>query len=249
MTLQQRRPSRKKMVLQAKLKNKWVRFWMKRSGRSYLGRLATKMAEIATPPYYAREKLSVLFDKGYISSSASIHHKNLRLGNKIFIGDRVLIFGDKETGQVNLGAHVHLYRENIVQSGYGGSITINDRSYIQPRCVMTAYLAPIVIGSNVQIAANCAFYSYNHSTISGTPIIEQRLTTKGGIFIEDDVWIGFGAIVLDGVRIGKGAVVGAGSVVTGDIPEQAMAAGNPARVIKMRAETDEKASDPLNLAL
>ena len=50
----------------------------------------------------------------------------------------------------------------------------------------------------------------------------------------DDAWLGYGVIVLDGVRIGKGAVVGAGSVVTEDIPDGGIAVGVPARVVKMR---------------
>jgi acetyltransferase-like isoleucine patch superfamily enzyme len=59
----------------------------------------------------------------------------------------------------------------------------------------------------------------------------QPLQTKGGIVIEDDVWIGFGVIVLDGVKIGKGAVLGAGSVVTRDIPDNTVAVGVPAKTI------------------
>jgi acetyltransferase-like isoleucine patch superfamily enzyme len=61
------------------------------------------------------------------------------------------------------------------------------------------------------------------------------MTTRGGITIEDDVWIGFGAVVLDGVHIGSGAVIGAGSVVTRDVPAQAVVAGSPARVLKYRS--------------
>jgi acetyltransferase-like isoleucine patch superfamily enzyme len=52
--------------------------------------------------------------------------------------------------------------------------------------------------------------------------------------------LGFGVIVLSGVRIGKGAVIGAGSVVTQDIPDNAIACGNPARVVKMRSDLDKK---------
>ena len=52
--------------------------------------------------------------------------------------------------------------------------------------------------------------------------------------IEDDVWIGCNVVVLSGVRIGEGAVIAAGSVVTRDVPAQAVAAGAPAQVIKMR---------------
>ena len=62
------------------------------------------------------------------------------------------------------------------------------------------------------------------------------MQTKGGIVIGDDAWLGVGVIVLDGVKIGKGAVVGAGSVVTRDIPDGAIATGVPARVVKMRRD-------------
>lgn len=58
--------------------------------------------------------------------------------------------------------------------------------------------------------------------------------TRTGIIIEDDVWIGANSVILPGVTIKKGAVVGAGSVVTKDVPSYAVVCGNPARVIKYR---------------
>jgi acetyltransferase-like isoleucine patch superfamily enzyme len=58
--------------------------------------------------------------------------------------------------------------------------------------------------------------------------------SRGGIIIGDEVWLGFGVVVLDGVRIGNGAVVGAGSVVTHDVPDGAVVHGIPARVLMMR---------------
>ena len=90
------------------------------------------------------------------------------------------------------------------------------------------------IGNVVDIAPNCAFYSYDHGFAPDRPIREQPLKTKGDIVIEDEVWIGVGVIVLNGVRIGKGAVIAAGSVVVKDIPKYAIAVGAPARVVKMR---------------
>jgi acetyltransferase-like isoleucine patch superfamily enzyme len=63
------------------------------------------------------------------------------------------------------------------------------------------------------------------------PFVEQGITAEG-IAIEDDVWIGAGAIVTDGVRIGQGAVVAAGAVVTEDVPPHTVVAGVPARVVR-----------------
>jgi acetyltransferase-like isoleucine patch superfamily enzyme len=65
---------------------------------------------------------------------------------------------------------------------------------------------------------------------------------SAGVEIEDNVWIGMGAMVLKGVHIGTGAVVGAGSVVRKDVPAQTIVAGNPARVIASAAVTNEKGS-------
>lgn len=62
--------------------------------------------------------------------------------------------------------------------------------------------------------------------------------SKGQVVVEDDVWIGAGAIILSGVRVGKGAVVGAGAVVAKDIPPYSIAVGNPARVVKSRFSND-----------
>jgi acetyltransferase-like isoleucine patch superfamily enzyme len=75
-------------------------------------------------------------------------------------------------------------------------------------------------------------------------IAEQGITARG-IVIEDDVWLGGGAVVLDGVRIGRGAVVGAGAVVTQDIPPYAIAVGVPARVVGSRRETPRPVEGPI----
>ncbi len=67
------------------------------------------------------------------------------------------------------------------------------------------------------------------------PIREQGITAQG-IVIEDDVWIGAGAIVLDGVTIGRGSVIGAGAVVADDIPPYSIAVGSPAKPIRDRRQ-------------
>ena len=84
------------------------------------------------------------------------------------------------------------------------------------------------------VAANAALYSYDHGMLPDLPIGKQPLTAKGPITIGNDAWIGTGAIILSGVTIGEGAVVAAGAVVTKDVPAGAIAAGNPARIVKHR---------------
>ena len=70
--------------------------------------------------------------------------------------------------------------------------------------------------------------------------MNQPLTTRGDIKVDNDAWLGFGVIVLSGVRIGEGAIIGAGSVVTRSIPDGAIAMGVPARVVKMRSDFTSK---------
>jgi virginiamycin A acetyltransferase len=116
-----------------------------------------------------------------------------------------------------------------------GDINIGERSYINAGCVLYSGNG-IIIGKNVLVAANCTFAPVNHEYLSKNKlIIEQRFKpSKGGIIVEDDVWIGAGVIILDGALIKKGAVIGAGCIVSGVVEEYAVCAGNPITVIKYR---------------
>ncbi len=214
----------------------WSFFWMRFAGLGYFGRIATWFATWFAPPYKERRRLARYNSKGYVAPSATMHHLNLQLGANSFIGDRVVIFQEKDGGPVELGERVHLHNDTCIQTGDGGSLKIGSDTHIQPRCQFSAYKAAIQIGCGVQIAPNCAFYPYAHGIAPGELIRKQPLQTKGGIMIDDDAWLGYGVIVLDGVTIGKGAVVGAGAVVTQDVPDNAIAAGVPARVVNMRCK-------------
>ena len=103
-----------------------------------------------------------------------------------------------------------LVGEYSVIRGQGG-VKIGDRVYTSPYCQV--------------IAVNHVFDDPNR------PFVEQGITAEG-ILIDDDVWIGAGAIITDGVRVGKGAVVAAGAVVTEDVPAHTVVGGVPARVIR-----------------
>lgn len=101
------------------------------------------------------------------------------------------------------------------------------------------------IGSLCSIADNVIFLlggDHKYTSLLLYPIhvkfmkYQYEAKTKGPISVGDDVWIGSHAIILSGITIGNGAVVGAGSVVTKDVPPYAIVAGNPARIIKYRFE-------------
>ena len=207
---------------------------MRSAGLSRFGRVATRLAAWFVPPYKARCFLAKLNPQGYVSPLADIHHTALQRSRNVFIGDRVVIYQTKTGGAVKLDEGVRLYSDIIIETGAGGCVSIGAETHIQPRCQLSAYKGSIEIGRRVEIAPNCTFYPYNHGVVLGEPVRTQPLETKGNIVIGDDAWLGVGVTVLDGVRIGKGAVIGAGSVINQDIPDNAIAVGVPARVVRMR---------------
>ncbi len=214
----------------------WMRFWMALSGRGPLGRLATLFATWACPPYYGRLALAGLTPRGFISPSATIYHDKLQLGRHVVVDDGVLIYQDTDGGEVVLDEGVHLWRQTTIQTGCGGRVRIGKRTHVQAHCQFSAYVSAIEVGEHCQIAPFCCFFPYDHGVRPGIPIHRQPLESKGPILIGHDVWLGTGVIVLSNVRIGDGAVIAAGSVVTKDVPAGAIAAGVPARVIRMRGE-------------
>ena len=221
-------------MIRARLKKEWARFWMRYSGQSRAGRLSARLAGWFYPPYKGRHVLARMAVAGYISPSASIYARNLTLGKHVFLGDGVTIFDRAGGGPVVIGDEVYINKDTIIELGKGGSLSIGDRTTIQPNCQFSAYAGRINIGVDVQVAPNCAFYPYDHGMSPDQPMNVQPLLSKGGIVVEDDVWLGYGVIVLDGVRIGRGAVIGAGSVVNQDIPSGSIAVGVPVRVVKNR---------------
>lgn len=133
----------------------------------------------------------------------------------------------------------------------GNRCTFNSRSYtnyrgINHKCILNTGTegASIIIGSNcgfsgVSIVADDLVLIGNHVTVGANTIIGDRddhsdiyNSSPKPVQIDDNVWIGMNCIVLKGVHIGKGAIIGAGSVVTKDIPSNTIAAGVPCKVIK-----------------
>ena len=221
------------MLIPWKFRFNWSRFWMHFAGRSPIGRTASWLAALTAAPYHGRYQLRYMNPKGYVAPSARFWHEDLTLGAQIFIGDRAIIFQNQGGGAVVLGNHVGLADEVIVETGYGGAVEIGDGSRCQTRCHLSAYKAAIRIGRDVGIGPGCRLIAHNHGRSREE---HRKLISKGPIIVDDGAWLGADVKILSGVHIGKNAVVGAGSVVTRDIPEGAVAVGVPARVVKMRSE-------------
>lgn len=121
------------------------------------------------------------------------------------------------------------YIRGPIQVDYGFNIHWGERSFANFGLVALD-VAPIYVGKNVALGPNVQLLTPIH------PLeVEIRLAgweSAKPIWIEDNVWIGGGAIVMPGVRIGMNSVVGAGAIVTKDVPPNVVVAGNPARIIK-----------------
>lgn len=127
--------------------------------------------------------------------------------------------------------------DSFVKIKFAGGIAdiiIGSNCYINSGCVLYSGNG-IKIGNKVLIAANCTFAPTNHGINKNSTMLEQPfMKSKGGITIEDDVWIGANTVLLDGTYIKKGCIVGAGSVVSGILEEYGIYAGVPTRLIKKR---------------
>ncbi|WP_432511352.1 acyltransferase [Kineococcus sp. SYSU DK001] len=116
--------------------------------------------------------------------------------------------------------------------GSGKGIELGDRSAIGMDALV---IGPVRIGNDVMMGPRCVLLASAHETASvDEPMTAQGFRDDRPIVIEDDVWIGAGCTILPGRRIGTGSIVGAGSIVTADVPPWTVVAGNPARVVKHR---------------
>ena len=118
---------------------------------------------------------------------------------------------------------------------YGSQLCIGERTFVNFGLVALD-AAPITIGDDVQIGPNVQLLTPTHPIDPGAR--RDKWEAAEPIGVGDNVWLGGGVIVLPGVSIGRDTVVGAGAVVTRDLPSGVVAAGNPARVIRESGADD-----------
>ena len=123
----------------------------------------------------------------------------------------------------------------VKPAGGSGDVVIGKHCVINSGCVLYTGNG-ISIGDHVSIAANCTFAPVNHEYRSRDRLIQQQGfgPGKGGIVIEDDVWIGANCVLLDGARLRQGCVIGAGSVVRSEVRPYSINVGQPLRFVGWR---------------
>lgn len=120
---------------------------------------------------------------------------------------------------------------------YGSHIEVGKNFFANYNCTIID-VAKVKIGDNCQMAPNVSIYTAGHPL---HPVSRNSMYEYGiSVTIGDNVWIGGNTVIMPGVHIGNNTVIGAGSVVTKDIPDWVVAVGNPCRVIRQITEEDKK---------
>ncbi len=178
------------------------------------------------------EKEKMIAGENYLSSDVTLVKERRKAKNLLHRLNVVEFRNTKKAREIiselipNTGKN--LYIEPPFYCDYGYNIICGDNVYFNMNCVVLDG-APVKIGSNVFFAPGVQLYTANHPLDS-----ELRKTEENALPIDigNDCWIGGNAIILPGITIDNGCVIGAGSVVTKNIPDFSLAVGNPAKVIK-----------------
>jgi acetyltransferase-like isoleucine patch superfamily enzyme len=193
------------------------------------GALGLVLRRLAYPWLLGGCGRNVTFGQGVVLR----HPAKIRLGDDVVVDDLVVLDAKGHANQgITLGDGVFLGRGTIL-SCKDGDIVLGDH-------VNIGFHSEVFSASRVTVGRFGLFAAYTYLVggghafdQAGVPILEQARTSRG-IVLDENVWLGTGVKVLDGVRIGRDVVVGAGAVVTGDLPDGVVAAGVPARVVRVR---------------
>jgi acetyltransferase-like isoleucine patch superfamily enzyme len=152
------------------------------------------------------------------------------IGDNVVIEQGVLVFHPQN---ILLGSNIYIGHNTILHGYYKNDIRIGDDTWIGQGCFLHG-AGGILIGRAVGLGPMVKILTSAHREGSlSEPLVFCELQF-GRVIVEDGCDIGMGSVILPGVKIGEGSIIGAGSVVTGDVPSYSVFAGNPARFLRNR---------------
>jgi acetyltransferase-like isoleucine patch superfamily enzyme len=154
-----------------------------------------------------------------------------RTDGLMFLGRR-LELQIARRGRVEFGRFVWIGDGTKIRC-HEGVVEIGAKTVMGQECTISAYQR-VRIGEQCVIADRAMFIDFDHGVVEVERSIRKQGIYKRDVEVGSNVWIGYGACILRGVRVGDNAIVGTNSVVTRDVPANAVVAGIPARVIRMR---------------
>lgn len=175
----------------------------------------------------------------YISDDSIMEEQKVcrRILQKLNFMDRSDFDGIADTVKELLGKSDGAFINPPFYCDYGTHIETGKNFFANYNCTILD-VAKVKIGDYCQMAPNVAIYTAGHPI---HPITRNSMYEYGKeVVIGDNVWIGGNAVICPGVHIGNHVVIGAGSVVTKDIPDWSVAAGNPCRVIRQITDDDKR---------
>jgi acetyltransferase-like isoleucine patch superfamily enzyme len=149
----------------------------------------------------------------------------------LFFGRRLQIQIGRR-GKVRFGRFVWIGDGTKIRC-HEGEVVIGDKTVLGQECTISAYQR-VRIGEQCVIADRAMFIDFDHGMAETERPIRTQGIYKRDVDVGSNVWIGYGACVLRGVRVGDNAVIGTSSVVTRDVPANAVVGGIPAQIIRMR---------------
>ncbi|NEQ04518.1 MULTISPECIES: acyltransferase [unclassified Moorena] len=191
---------------------------------------------------YYRKNLGNLGEDCYIGKSVIKNNLNkLFLGNRVIVENNVTLKCNLEDSAIHIGDR-SIIRSSAMLISAQGKIKIGSDCSVNPFCFLYG-AGDLVIGNWVRIATHTVIVTSNYTFDDLDTPIDLQPSTKKGVIIEDDVWIGAGVRILDGCRIGKGSVIGAGTVLTKSVEPYSVVVGVPGKVIRKRGEPKESKQD------
>jgi len=182
-----------------------------------------------------------MLNLNYLRLLLRLARLKLRFGRRLQL-DGFAFVGPGVTLEIGKGATLRLGRWSWIGHGskirvHEGEVSIGAKSVIGQECTISAF-QHVSIGRECIVADRVMLIDFDHGVVEAERPIRLQGIYKRDVRVGNNCWIGYGACILRGATVGDNAIIGTSSVITKDVPDNAVVAGAPARVLRMRPEPE-----------